>query len=187
MRKTGRKSVFHSREVHILAPLDITLLYTIFLCFEIYWISTQKPKGVAFGFKGNIYSRQKPSENPYFISVGGHILARLDIMVLYTFLRFWTISSFNWKHKGFSLLFYKKCLFAMKTGKKPVFHLCEAHILAWLYITVLYTIFWGFEKYRVSAQTRKGLAFCFTNRHLYTVKIGWKSIFHLNETIFLLV
>jgi hypothetical protein len=50
----------------------------------------------------------------------------------------------------------------MKTSWKSIFYPHEAHIHALLDITMLYTIFWGFKKYRVSAQNTKVLAFDFT-------------------------
>jgi hypothetical protein len=36
--KTGWKSVFHPREIHILARSDIIILYTFFLDFEKYQV-----------------------------------------------------------------------------------------------------------------------------------------------------
>jgi hypothetical protein len=42
----------------------------------------------------------------------------------------------------------------------------------------LYTIFSSFTKYRVSAQNLMGLAFDFTDKILFTTKIGQKFIFH---------
>jgi hypothetical protein len=50
---------------------------------------------------------------------------------------------------------------------------------------VLYTIFLGFEKYRVSAQNSKGSPFGFTNERWYTVKMDRKSVFHLCEAYIL--
>jgi hypothetical protein len=59
--------------------------------------------------------------------------------------------------KGLAFNFTDKRLFTVKMGQKIIFHLCEPHIFAPLDITILYTIFLGFEKYRVSSQQAKGL------------------------------
>jgi hypothetical protein len=69
----------------------------------------------------------------------------------------------------------------MKTARKSVFHPHDAHILVWLYITVLYIIFCGFEKYPVSSQNPKEFAFGFTEKHLFAGKTYHKSIFHPRE------
>jgi hypothetical protein len=52
-------------------------------------------------------------------------------------------------------------------------------------ISMMFIIFRGFEKYRVSVQNTKGLAFNFTGKHLFTVKIGQKSTFHPREAYIL--
>jgi hypothetical protein len=48
-------------------------------------------------------------------------------------------------------------------------------------ILVLYINFYGFEKYRVSAQNLNWLAFSFTEKYLSRTKIGRKSVFHPHE------
>jgi hypothetical protein len=64
-----------------------------------------------------------------------HILARLDITVLYTIL-------FEvFRNIEFRLLFYQKYLFIVKTSKKSVFQSLEAHILSRLDISVMYIKF----------------------------------------------
>jgi hypothetical protein len=50
MVKMGQKSIFHPRETHILARLDINVLYIIFLGVEKYRVWTQKPKGLTIRF-----------------------------------------------------------------------------------------------------------------------------------------
>jgi hypothetical protein len=48
--KTGKKSIFDPRKAHILAQLDIIVLYTIlFEVLKKYWVLAQNPKGLAFG------------------------------------------------------------------------------------------------------------------------------------------
>jgi hypothetical protein len=66
-------------------------------------------------------------------------------------------------------------------GSKIIFYLSEAHILAWLDITVLYTVFLGLKKFWVWAHDPKGLAFGFIKKYLFTVKICQKSVFHPSE------
>jgi hypothetical protein len=46
---------------------------------------------------------------------------------------------------------------------------------------VIYNFFLGFENYRVLAQNSKGLTFGFTDKRLFTVKMGQKSIFEPRE------
>jgi hypothetical protein len=79
----------------------------------------------------------------------------------------------------------KNVCFTLKTYQKSIFYLYDAHILARLDVTVFYTIFLGFEKYRASAQKLKGLAFCFTIKCLFTVKTGQKYVFHLHKVYIL--
>jgi hypothetical protein len=50
----------------------------------------------------------------------------------------------------------QKWLFTAKMGRKSVFHPCEVYILARLDITMLYTIFYSFQKYRFLTQNPKG-------------------------------
>jgi hypothetical protein len=66
----------------------------------------------------------------------------------------------------------------VKTCQKSIFHLREAYILAQSKITILYTIFLHFEKYRVSAQKTKGLAFGFTKKTSVHDENMPKTIFH---------
>jgi hypothetical protein len=80
--------------------------------------------------------------------------------------------------KGLAFDFIEKYLFTTKTGQKSVFHLCETCILSQLDITVLYTIFLVFEKYRVLTQNPMELAIGFTDEHLSMAKMGRKSISH---------
>jgi hypothetical protein len=54
----------------------------------------------------------------------------------------------------------------VKTGQKYVFHPCLAYIMSRLNVS-----------YQVSAQNLKGLAFGFTDKCLFTAKMGQKSIF----------
>jgi hypothetical protein len=65
---------------------------------------------------------------------------------------------------GFAFSFTEKHMFTMKTGRKSIFHPHEVNILARLSIIVLYTIFEGFEKYRVSAQKTNEFDFGFTEK-----------------------
>jgi hypothetical protein len=60
----------------------------------------------------------------------------------------------------------------VKTSQKSVFHPRQAHILSRLDVSVLYIIFWeeGFQKYQVSAQNPKALAFGFTEKCLFMAK-----------------
>jgi hypothetical protein len=71
----------------------------------------------------------------------------------------------------------------VKTSQKSVFHPCQAHILSRLDVLVLYIFFWeeGFQKYQVSAQNPKALAFGFTEKCMSTVKTSRKSVFHSRE------
>jgi hypothetical protein len=139
-----------------------------------------KPKGASLRFyKKNVYSRQKTSRKSVFRPHETHILAWLDTMVLYTMvLMLLKISSFHSKHKMASLQFYRQTSVHGKNGSKIVFHLRETHILARLDIMVLRTFFWGFEKYQVSAQNSKGLAFGFNKKLRFTAKMCRKFIFH---------
>jgi hypothetical protein len=84
--------------------------------------------------------------------------------------------------KGSDFGLTKKHLFTMNTSQKSVFHPRETHILSLLYILVLYKKISGFEKCRVSTQNPKVLAFGFTEKHMFMMKIGQKSVFHRCET-----
>jgi hypothetical protein len=67
----------------------------------------QNPNGLAFGFTKKHLFMTKTSRKSIFCPPEAHILAQLDIMVLYTnFLRFQKISSFGSKPKVANLLFY---------------------------------------------------------------------------------
>jgi hypothetical protein len=66
-QKTGQKSIFYPRDAHILAQLDIMVLYTMFLRSWKYQILAQNPKGLALGLPTNIYLWWTQVENPYFI------------------------------------------------------------------------------------------------------------------------
>jgi hypothetical protein len=71
---------------------------------------------------------------------------------------------------GLAFAFTEKCLLTVKISRKSVFHPHETHILSRIDISVLYNFFRGFEKYRISTQNPKGLAFGFTEKHLFTTK-----------------
>jgi hypothetical protein len=71
--KTGRKSIFHPRETHIIAWLDIMVLYTNFSCFEKYRVLTQNPSSV----HGENVAKS------IFHPHAAHILLWLDILMLY--------------------------------------------------------------------------------------------------------
>jgi hypothetical protein len=66
----------------------------------------------------------------------------------------------------------------MKTCRKFVFHPRETHISSIFDIKVLYMIFLVFSKYQVSLQNPRGVAFSFIEKHLFTMKICRKSVFH---------
>jgi hypothetical protein len=70
----------------------------------------------------------------------------------------------------------------MKMGRKYLFHPREAHIISRLDILMLYIIFGGFEKYRVSPQNPKELIFAFTKKHVFTPKPSRISVFHPRDT-----
>jgi hypothetical protein len=74
----------------------------------------------------------------------------------------------------------------MKTGQKYVFYPYGAHILSQLDITVMYTLFWSFKKYRISAQNPKVLAFGFTDNHHVMTKLAQNQYFIPVRSIFLL-
>jgi hypothetical protein len=117
-----------------------------------------KPKGVSLRFyKKNRVFTIKIGRKSVFHPREAPILTRLDITVLYIVVwGFWKILSFGQKPKEVSFWFYKKCMFATKTGRKSVFHLHEAHIFARLDIMVLYTIFLRFWKISSFASKPKG-------------------------------
>jgi hypothetical protein len=50
MAKTSQKFIFHPCETHILARLDILMLYIIFRGFKKYQVSCQKLNGLGLGF-----------------------------------------------------------------------------------------------------------------------------------------
>jgi hypothetical protein len=69
----------------------------------------------------------------------------------------WVLKNIEFQLKtqrGFG--FADKRLFTAKTCQQFVFHLNEVHIIARLDLMMLYPNFYGFEKYRVSAQNLKG-------------------------------
>ncbi len=80
--KTGRKSVFHPRETHILARSDIIILYTFFLDFEKYRVWLQHPNGLVFSFTDKHLYIAKMDQKSIFQSHEVDILAQLDIIVL---------------------------------------------------------------------------------------------------------
>jgi hypothetical protein len=87
-----------------------------------------------------------------------HNLAQLGVMMLYNFFEALKILSFGSKLKGLAFCLTERRMFVMKTSRKFAFHPHETHIHARLNITILYTIFVGFEIYQVSAQNSKGVS-----------------------------
>jgi hypothetical protein len=107
--KNGQKSIFHPCEAHIIARLDITMMYTSVLMFWKYQISVQNRKGLAFGFNEKCLFTVKTGRKSIFHPREAHILSRLDILVLYiNFYGFWKILSFDPKPKEVSLRILRK-------------------------------------------------------------------------------
>jgi hypothetical protein len=168
--RTDQKSIFHPCEILILARLDITVLYTIFLWFWKFLSFAWELKGfrLRFYLQTSVHSENRskicissPWDTYSFLvrHYGG----------VYIFFRFWKISSFDLKSKDVRLWFYQKHLFVMKTGQKSVFHPSEFHILTRLDITVLYTFF-RFWKISSFASKPKGV----TEKRLFVAKINQK-------------
>jgi hypothetical protein len=80
--KTSQKSAFYPREIHIHAWLNITVLYTIILDFEIYRVLAQDPKRLAIGFTEKHLFVAKIGRKSVFHLCEVDILARLDIIFL---------------------------------------------------------------------------------------------------------
>jgi hypothetical protein len=76
--------------------------------------------------------------------------------------------------------FTEKHHFMVKTDRNSVFLGREPHISDRLHIIALYIIFYGFEK--KMAQNPKELAFGFTEKCLFVMKIGQKFIFYPCES-----
>jgi hypothetical protein len=74
--------------------------------------------------------------------------------------------------KGLPLVLPKNVCSRQKMSQKSIFQPREARILSQLDILCCTYIFKGFEKYRVFAQNPDGLAFGFTNKHLFAMKMG---------------
>jgi hypothetical protein len=106
--------------------------------------------------------------------------------VLHKFLFVLKTIEFRLKTQRVSLRFFKKHLFAVKVSRKSIFHPRKTHIFARLHITVLYTIFRAFKKYRVSTQNSKGSTFDFNKKHLFTTKSVKNSYFNFVMLIFFL-
>jgi hypothetical protein len=139
-----------------------------------------KPKGASLRFyKKNVYSRQKTSRKSVFRPHETHILAWLDTMVLYTMvLMLLKISSFHSKHKMVSLQFYRQTSVHGKNGSKNCISSPWGSYSCSVRHYGVAQIFWGFEKYQVSAQNSKGLAFGFNKKLRFTAKMCRKFIFH---------
>jgi hypothetical protein len=73
------KYVFHPCEIHILAHLDITVLYTIYLWFKKILSLNSKPKRVCLRFYRQMSVHDKNGSKIYISSLEAHIFARLDI------------------------------------------------------------------------------------------------------------
>jgi hypothetical protein len=200
----GKKSVFYPYETHILAKLDIMVLYIIWgRGVEKYKVSAENSNGLAFGFTNKHLFIVKMHRKYIFHPSESYILAQLHITVSYTiFLSFWKISSFSSKPKALSHRFYWKMsvhsknkqtisiwsplgpysctvrhngivhnflevlkniefLLKMQSGSTSILqtNICSRrkwakiristplwHILGWLDLMVLYTIFWRFWK-----------------------------------------
>jgi hypothetical protein len=115
-----------------------------------------KPKGITVWFyrKMCVHSENKPK---ICISSlwGTYSISVRCFGVAHKFL--WVLKNIEFRLKtqrGFG--FADKRLFTAKTCQKFVFHLNEVHIIARLDLMMLYPIFYGFEKYQVSAQNLKG-------------------------------
>jgi hypothetical protein len=76
--------MFHGLETHVLAHLDVTVLYIIFKSFEIYQILPQNPN--LWVYQKNMFV-VKIGQNYLFLGCDTHILAQLDVTVIYIFLR----------------------------------------------------------------------------------------------------
>jgi hypothetical protein len=84
--KTGWKSIFHLRETHILARLDIMVLYIFFQIFKNIEFQLKTQMGYPLVLL-KMYVHDENGQNPYFFLV--RLIFLLDIMVMYTsFLRF---------------------------------------------------------------------------------------------------
>jgi hypothetical protein len=79
--KTSEKSIFHQCETHIISPLDVSVLYINFRGLE---ASAQNSKVLAFDFFEKCLFTMKIGQKSIFHHRETHILARLDIMVLFT-------------------------------------------------------------------------------------------------------
>jgi hypothetical protein len=79
--KKGWKSIFHSREDCIMSRLDISIWYP---GLKKYRVSPQNTKGVRLSFYEKCMFVMKISPKFVFYTREAYILARLDIMLLYT-------------------------------------------------------------------------------------------------------
>jgi hypothetical protein len=99
-------------------------------------------------------------------------------VVVHVFWCFKTYRILSQKPKGLAFGFTEKRMFAVKTSWKFVFHPHEAYNLSRLDASMLYINFWGFEKYWASAQNPKRVSLQFYWKCMFTMKTGWKSVFH---------
>jgi hypothetical protein len=83
--KTGQKIVFHSCEAYILSRIVISMLYKKFRHFKKYRVSAKNSNVLAFDFTKNGLFTIKTDRKSVYHPCETHILARLDITVLYIF------------------------------------------------------------------------------------------------------
>jgi hypothetical protein len=96
------------------------VLYIVVLRFLKISIFGSKPKGVSLGFYRKMSVCNENWPKIIFYPREGHIIARLDIMVLYTnffwgFKKYWVSAQTT---KGFAFGFTEKCLFTAKNEPK---------------------------------------------------------------------
>jgi hypothetical protein len=141
--KTSKKSAFHPCEVHILALLDIVMLYTIFFRFWKISSFALKPNRVIIWFyqKTSVHDKNDLEIHILFPWGTYSFLVR-HFGVVHKFLGFQKISSFGSKPKWVSIWFYQQISIHIENGpNKGVFRPHEAHILARLNIMLLYINF----------------------------------------------
>jgi hypothetical protein len=86
----------------------------------------------------------------------------------------------------------EKCQFLTKTDQNSVFIGHDAHILDRLYIMVLYLKFYSFRKFQILAQNSTVLAFGFTEKCQFVIKIDRNYVFisceaHIPDRLYIMV
>jgi hypothetical protein len=82
--KTSQKFVFHLCETHILAWLDISMLYIIFRGFKKYQVWCQKLNSLGLGFTEKYLFVTKIDRKSVFQPHEAHVLSWLEVSVMYT-------------------------------------------------------------------------------------------------------